>query len=182
MPQTGWYCSVQFSGQCLVFDSVSVGDVVPGVDVASSSSVVAGDDVDVGDGCDGSVGAAVGIVAVVVGIMLSDSTIIFAFKTHLLDTVSENTIVMQEIKKNNLTIIKLTSGAPAHSHSRVFILGKDRTGESFALDVVCKRLESESSAILHAMAPVCAMACRAGSRRTQRTLKTHRTRPPHFML
>ena len=149
----------------MVFASVSVGDVVPGVDVASSSSVVAGDDV-VGACCDGSVGAAVGIVAVVVGIMLSDSTIIFAFKTHLLDTVSENTIVMQEIKKNNLTIIKLTSGAPAHSHSRVFILGKDWTGESFALDVVCKRLESESSAILHAVAPVCALACRAWIRGT----------------
>ena len=83
----------------MILASVSVGDVVPGVDVASSSSVVAGDDVDVGDGCDGSVGAAVGIVAVVVGILLSDSTIIFAFKTHLLDTVSENTIVMHEIRK-----------------------------------------------------------------------------------
>ena len=83
----------------MVLVSVSVGDVVADVDVASSSSVVAGDDVDVGDGCDGSVGAAVGIVAVVVGIMLSDSTIIFAFKTHLLETVSENTIVMREIKK-----------------------------------------------------------------------------------
>ena len=82
----------------MVLVSVSVGDVVPGVGVASSSSVVAGDDVVV-VGCDGSVGAAVGIVAVVVGIMLSDSTIIFAFKTHLLDTVSENTIVMHEIRK-----------------------------------------------------------------------------------
>ena len=50
--------------------------------------VVVGDDVVVGDGCDGSVGAAVGIV--VVGILLSDSTIIFAFKTHWLATVSEN--------------------------------------------------------------------------------------------
>ena len=82
----------------MVLVSVSVGDVVPGVDVASSSSVVAGDDVD-GDGCDGSVGAAVGIVAAVVGILLSDSTTIFAFRTHLHETVSENTIVMHEIKK-----------------------------------------------------------------------------------
>ena len=82
----------------MVFASVSVGDVVAVVDVASSSWVVAGDDV-VGDGCDGSVGAAVGIVAVVVAILLSDSTIIFAFKTHLLETVSENTISMHELKK-----------------------------------------------------------------------------------
>ena len=82
----------------MVLVSVSVGDVVAGVDVDSSSSVVAGADV-VGDGCDGSVGAAVGIVAVVVGILLSDSTTIFAFKTHLLETVSENTFVMREIKK-----------------------------------------------------------------------------------
>ena len=81
----------------MVFASLSVGDVVAGVDVASSS-VVAGADV-VGDGCDGSVGAAVGIVAVVVGILLSDSTTIFAFKTHLLETVSENAIVMHEIRK-----------------------------------------------------------------------------------
>ena len=80
----------------MAFASVSAGDVVPGVGVASSSSVVAGDDV-VGDGCDGSVRAAVGIV--VVGIMLSDSTIIFAFRTHLLETVSENTIVMHKIRK-----------------------------------------------------------------------------------
>jgi len=100
----------------VVFASVSVGDVVAGVDVASSSSVVAGDDVVV-VGCDGSVGAAVGIVAVVVGILLSDSTIIFAFKTHLLDTVSRGhqptaTVEFPSLEKTGLLkVVHLMSSA-----------------------------------------------------------------------
>jgi len=100
----------------VAFVSISVGDVVAGVDVASSSTVVAGDDV-VGDGCDGSVGAAVGIVAVVVGILLSDSTIIFAFKTHLLDTVSRGhqptaTVEFPSLEKTGLLkVVHLMSSA-----------------------------------------------------------------------
>ena len=99
------------------------------------------------------------VVVVVVGITWISVTFIFAFKTHLLATVSENKTELEgrDCKKVLCNSFNPTFWAPAYSYSRAFLCGKDWIGKSFAFYVVGERIKSESLAIDLAGAQVSAL-------------------------